>query len=188
MSNSVKQALSVNPTSPLERAADLDATLASVAADPGESEQKFLRFRLGQDTALLAVDVITQVLKIASSEILPVPQMPGCVLGLYNWRGEMLWLVDLDQFLGLPQALSTVEAWATRMVITVQIRNQVLGLVVPQVNDIEPHEIRQIQPATAALFPSRLLPFIQGYLTESGSAVLDVVAIARAPLWQTCHR
>ena len=59
-----------------------------------------------------------------------------------------------------------------------------LGLVVQHVNDIELHDLQQLQPAAPGLFPPRLLPFILGSLPGENSTVLDVNAIAQCPLWQ----
>ena len=159
-------------------------SLFAVAATP-EIGQKFLRFQLcPESTALLPVDGIAAVISIAVAEILPVPPMPGCVLGIYNWQGEMLWLVDLVHQVGFPSTLRRGNLSTTVMAIVVQVDGQSLGLVVPQVYDIESHDPQQLQPASTALFPQKLLPFVQGYLTCDRSTVLDVAAILQDPLLQ----
>ncbi len=64
--------------------------------------QQFLRFRLLPDsTALLPVHQITEVLTIPLSQIVPIPHMPAWTMGVYNWRGEILWIVDLGHLVGL---------------------------------------------------------------------------------------
>lgn len=51
--------------------------------------QQFLRFHLVPDTtAMLPVQQMTEVLTMGVSEIVPIPQMPGWVMGVYNWRGK----------------------------------------------------------------------------------------------------
>ncbi len=157
--------------STLDRAIDLT---------PG---QKFLHLNLNKDlAALLKVEDIAEVLQIPQSGILPIPQMPPCVLGIHNWRGEMLWAIALNNLLGLasidrldPSSVSTMA-----LVVTV-IDNQYLGLVVDRVNDIEWHELELIQSPKAQLFPAQLLQFMQGYLSDSGTIILDPQAIARSP-------
>ncbi len=63
---------------------------------------QFLRFQLDPHTkAMLPIDHITEVLKIPFGQIVPIPQMPAWVMGVYNWRGEILWMVDLAHLIGL---------------------------------------------------------------------------------------
>ena len=66
-----------------------------------ETKQKFLSFNLGsRDQAVIDLQHISEVLRISLAEICVVPQMPNCVLGIYSWRGEMLWMVDIEEMLG----------------------------------------------------------------------------------------
>ncbi len=66
-----------------------------------QQEQKFLTFHLGdKDTAVISLSNITEVLQVSPLEICGVPQMPSCVAGIYNWRGEMLWLIDIESMFG----------------------------------------------------------------------------------------
>ena len=158
-------------------------TIEAINASLEEGE-KFLRFHLGAEgIALLPLNVIKQVMQVSVAEILPVPQMPGCVLGIYNWRGEMLWLVDIGQLLGFPP-LSSAE---NVMAIAIQIEDKVLGLVVRQINDIERHHLDQINLPAIGLFAPELMPYLQGYFIGANQEVLMVSnarAIANAPLWQ----
>lgn len=166
------------------------ATMSSLPPDavPSSSQQKFLRCRLGsQDSGLLALIHVAEVIQITVAEILPVPAMPECVLGICNWRGKMLWLVDLNLFLDYPPLVGSEIASETLTAIVIQIEGQSMGLVVSQVQDIEWHDPRQIQPATASLFAAKTLPFLHGYLPHADAVVLDPEAIARCPMWQL-HR
>ncbi len=159
------------------------ATIEAINASLEEGE-KFLRFQLGAEgIALLPLNVIKQVMQVPVNEILPVPQMPGCVLGIYNWRGEMLWLVDIGQLVGFPPLGSSENV----MAIAIQIQDKILGLVVRQINDIERHHLDQINLPSIGLFAPELMPYLQGYLIGANQEVLMVLngeAIANAPLWQ----
>jgi positive phototaxis protein PixI len=125
-------------------------------------------------------------LRIAVAEILPVPHMSDCVLGVYNWRGNLLWMVDLNHLVGFPSLVHDFQTQSVpnAMVIAIEVEQQPLGLVVPRIDDIEWHEAPNMQPPSAGLFPSQLLPFVQGYLSEASSMVLSVEAIAQSPLLQ----
>ncbi|NWF60421.1 MAG: chemotaxis protein CheW [Fischerella sp.] len=152
---------------------------------PPETRARLLRFPLGvQDSMLLPLEQIAEILKIDVVEILPVPEMPNCVLGICNWRGEMLWLVDFNSFVGYPSLFQLEPTSTSIAVIVVQIHNQSLGLGVQQVNDIELHDLQQLQSVPVGLFPPDLLPLIRGTLPGCSDAVLDLQDIIHCPLWQ----
>ncbi|NEP57876.1 MAG: chemotaxis protein CheW [Symploca sp. SIO2G7] len=151
---------------------------------PPENRQRLLRFPLGiEESALLPLEEIAEILRVNTAEILPVPEMPSCVLGICNWRGKMLWLVDLNHLIGGKPLLLPETVVASAVAMVVQVHEKFLGLVVQQVNDIELHELQRLQPAVPGLFPSRLLPFVLGALPGGNGMVLDVKAITQCPLW-----
>lgn len=155
---------------------------------PPQKQQRLLRFPLGhQDSALLPLEQIGEVLRVNATEILPVPEMPHCVLGICNWRGDMLWLVDLNHLMGYLPLEQQGQLSAALVVLVVQVNDQSVGLVVAQVNDIEYHNLQHLQPAAPGLFPPKLLPFILGSLPEEQGIVLNIHAISHYPLWQM-HR
>ena len=66
------------------------------------NNRPYLKFQLHPDTkVMLPIQQITEVLKIQLGQIMPIPQMPPWVMGVYNWRGDILWMVDLGQLMGL---------------------------------------------------------------------------------------
>lgn len=173
---------------------------------------QFLRFYFtASETALLPLEGIKEVLKVPPAAILPVPQMPASVLGVYNCRGTILWLVDLgtqlgfestahqtlqrlnrslrQEYTGQRQTPYRAPELAAQMLtaIVVEIEHKTLGLVVPAVLDIEQHPVQQMQPAAPELFSPQLLPFIQGLLTRSSSPVLSLAALVNDPVLQV-HR
>ncbi|ARV57418.1 chemotaxis protein [Nostocales cyanobacterium HT-58-2] len=171
---------------------DMKSVLALASLEPLELEpvplethlSKLLRFPLGfQDTALLSLEQIAEIVRVNLAEILPVPEMPSCILGICNWRGEMLWLIDLNHLVGYPSLSTTV----TPVAMVVKVNDEAVGLVVPQVDDIELHDLQQLQQSAVGLFPPKLLPFVLGALPD-GSTVLDVTAITQCPLWQRHQR
>jgi positive phototaxis protein PixI len=152
---------------------------------PPETRQRLLRFPLGhQDSALLPLEQIVEILRLNVAEILPVPEMPSCILGICNWRGTMLWLIDLNHLVGYPSLAEQGRVLATLVVMVIQVNTQTVGLVVQQVNDIELHDLQKLQPSATGLFPPKLLPYVLGYLPGDNGTVLDVTAITQSPLWQ----
>ncbi len=144
-------------------------------------KEKFLRFAVGkEDTALLPLDSVKEILRLSPVEILPVPDMLECVLGLYNWRGDILWLVDLNQILGFPQLTPPRYDAATKLAIIVEAGGKILGLVVNQVDEIVEHNPNWLQPLDRILDTS-MRKFVRGYFRSSNSLVLDATAIVQAP-------
>lgn len=161
------------------------ASLGSV--DRNTNELRFLRVCFNaEETALLPLASIQHVLKIPVTEVLPVPHMPDCVLGIYNWRGEMVWLVDLAQQLGFPSVLMDSHRLETVNTIVIQSDRLCLGIVVPRVYEIETHSLQQLQPPPSA-FPAKLLSFLQGYFSASSSPVLNPKALIQDPRLQVHH-
>ncbi|MEC4986254.1 MAG: chemotaxis protein CheW [Oscillatoria sp. PMC 1068.18] len=165
-----------------EQAANLDIlnSLQGLFTDgePPTVKEKFLSFRLTEaETALLPLKQIAGVTKISLNEILPVPDLPSSILGICNWRGEMLPLLDLAAELGFQSAINQGKIWETTLFIVLEVEKRILGLVVADVNDLELHDPETIQAPPAGLFPKEILPLLQGYLPESRTMVLNAAKI-----------
>jgi len=166
---------------------NLDSLLKPTTLDPltleplpPETRQRLLRFPLSQEeSGLLPLEQITEILRLNWVEILPVPEMPSCVLGIGNWRGEMLWLVGIKELLGCNSLSKIGQMFASPVAIVIEVNKQSLGLVVEQVNDIELHDLQQLQAPAAGTFPPKFMPFVLGSLPGVSSIVLDVTAITR---------
>lgn len=160
-----------------------------VSANSSASEQ-FLRLYLFPNaTVLLPIQQLSEVLTLPIERIAPIPHMPAWVMGVYNWRGEVLWTVDLGHLCGfMPwyQQATNVSAFPA-VVLQVRspagsARNQMLGLVVNRVEDIEWCDPKTIQPLPRTI-SSPLTPFLRGYWWKPDGdmlAVLDGEAIIRA--------
>ena len=155
------------------------------------SAQQFLRFHLVPDTtAILPVQQITEVLTMAVSAVLPIPHMPAWVMGVYNWRGEILWMVDLGHLVGLTPLYQQANSRSTYTTIVIHSSQQVpgrqpagspqtgsktLGLLVNRVEDIEwcNPDLIQLPPQSAV--PDKLVPFLRGYWLKSNGELLMVL-------------
>jgi positive phototaxis protein PixI len=160
--------------------------LSTTQSELEEPELRYLKFLLNtQEIALLSLSSIQEVLKIPIAEVLPVPHMPACVLGIFNCRGEMLWVVDLALQLGiLPEEGITNDSPFLRAnlqflnTIVVRSGKTFVGFVVSHIEDIESHSSSHLQTSHfTTLFPSHLSPFMQGYLRRSSLPILDANAL-----------
>lgn len=148
--------------------------------------KKYLRFLVGNSfpdaqaehlNALLAVDNIREVVKISPQKVLVVPHMPDWLLGIYDWRGELLWLTDLNRLLGFDIATQRQSERTNfaggGMMISLQVRQYTLGLFIPQVEEIEQHNPEKLQAPVPGLLPAHLLPYVQGYISSTNSIILE---------------
>ena len=140
--------------------------------------RKFLQFQLGgKERALLEAEIVTEIIIVPESQILPVPQMPYCVIGIYSWRSEMLWIVDLENLLGYASSISTATqnlelVESNFMVMVVEVKGQSLGLIVPNVSDIIQLDWQELKPPSSELFAEDIQAFLQGYFTDSNQEIL----------------
>ena len=143
-----------------------------------KEKKQFLRFRLEPDTkVMLPIEQITEVLKIAVGHIVPIPEMPAWVMGVYNWQGEILWMLDLGHLIGLNSwyetGINTPNYTAlvlskdnSKNTKTKSTQRNSLGLIITQVEDIEWCNQDVIQSPPASVINPKLAPFLQGYLLK----------------------
>ena len=77
--------------------------------DSGSREGELcLRFEVpsGNEFALAASGV-REVMSVYLDRITPIPNASPFFLGTYNWRGQVIWIADLGQFLGDPVLVNT---------------------------------------------------------------------------------
>lgn len=149
---------------------------------PEDTRQRFLRFNLsGENGTLLPLEVVVEVLQLEPVEILPVPEVPAYLLGVCSWRGEILWLVDINVLVGYSPLWYQTPMLKQPMVIVAESGERMVGLVVEQVDDVE-----MIAPETLhlpnELHSTALAPFVMGYVPHHGGTVLDVDVIVERSL------
>ncbi len=148
--------------------------------------RKFLQFQLGKsqkihksivqgDIALLDAEIVTEVIAISPDDILPVPQMFYCVLGIYGWRSEMLWIVDLENLLGYPPPLDQNNPHQELLVMVVQVQGQSIGLVVSGIDNLIEHNLSKFKSSSAEIFSEDILPFLHGYFTDSNNDIIMLI-------------
>ena len=144
---------------------------------PEDNRQRFLRFRLcGENSLLLALQEITEVLPLEPVSILPVPEVAGYMLGVFSWRGGMLWLVDLNVLFGEQPLWQQLPSLSQAMVIVIQAGTRSVGLVVERAQDVELIDPETIHRRSDLSSPA-VAPLLVGYLSDHGGAVLDAGAI-----------
>lgn len=155
---------------------------------PVDSRKRFLKFVLSKDQqTLLPLSQVLEVIQISPDDILSVPDMPSCILGICPWKGETLWLVDLNVLVGYEALYHRSVPLETASVVVVQKDNRTLGLVVEHVSDIDLFDEGKIRVGTG-LCPPKLEPFVLGYFPQQGDIVIDVDSTLNAPQLHTYQR
>lgn len=148
-----------------------------------QASEQFLRLRLASDIkVLLPIQHLTEVLTISEGQIIPIPHMPAWVMGAYNWRGEILWMVDLGHLCGLTPWYQHSASRSTHSAAVLNVtdsagsaKGEVLGLVVSQVEDIVWCHWDTIQSLSAIAIKPELEQFAGGYYQQSNNETLVVL-------------
>ncbi len=123
------------------------------------TQQQFLQFQLQADLmAAIEIDLVTELVNIPHDRIVPMPHLPPAVMGVYNWRGEILWIVDLGRLLGAKNTVRRDRSLQPTIILTHSApedrQQQVVGLVVDEIAEIEWLDLDLIQsPIPTNLHP-----------------------------------
>ena len=80
----------------------MQANRSTPFIDPVGNRHQFLKLAIQPDVmAIVAIECAIELMNIPVDRVVPMPHLPPAVRGVYNWRGEILWIVDLAVLLGL---------------------------------------------------------------------------------------
>jgi positive phototaxis protein PixI len=122
---------------------------------------------------MLPITQLVQVLNLAVGEIVVIPDMPIAVMGICNWRGEILWLVDLGQLLGFEPLFIQDAQQPNYTMLVIQNQDRVVGFVVNQVGETiycNPTEMQSLPPAERET--PELMRCLQGYCLDTKGDLL----------------
>lgn len=171
---------------------NLDFLTSDDAPDPNDVSassrdgELCLRFDVpsGNEFALPASGV-REVMSVYLDRITPIPNASPFLLGTYNWRGQVIWVADLGQFLGDRVLVNTDQNEVS--VLIVEEQELVMGFAVRAVANTEWLDLDRMLAPDASL-PAAMSSFIKGvYPATSTDApqlrLLDRVAILRSSHW-----
>jgi len=120
---------------------------------------------------------------MSPDRISSVPNVPPVVMGAYNWRGQVIWVGDLGQFLELPP-LNTNRPELSVIVVTGQ--GVTCGLAIDRVVGAEFLDPRQLRPPLSGDDRTQGKLLVQGeWLLADGTVVrlLEPKALVDPHLW-----
>jgi chemotaxis-related protein WspB len=127
----------------------------------------FLTFRLGKDRYAVDVKQVREILPMV--EYKSIPQAPPWVLGIFNYHGEPVPLID-------PAALSLGTPAAKRMstrILLVDYRQGLLGLMVEHATDVMRRAETEFKPSRVA---SGGAPYL-GPVLADGEGILQKIEV-----------
>jgi len=156
---------------------------SSALSLPQFAGDAYLRFRVGQISALMSMKYVQETLILPNRRLTPMPNVSPCMVGLTNRRNRVMWVIDLAQLLGLSVLDISNEQY---MLILMQVDSVTLGLAVHQVEGTTRLDTNTIQSPVGQVAAS-LLPYLRGYVlqqqqTQEILLVLDGEAIAQSPI------
>lgn len=128
------------------------------------SASEFIAFRIGAQEFCIDIMSVREIRGWTPATALP--HAPSYVRGVINLRGSVLPIVDLSERLGFPPT----ETSARQVIIVVQVRHQIIGLLVDAVSDILTQSTEAIQP-TPDIATGAVKSFIRGVLAIDGRMI-----------------
>jgi chemotaxis signal transduction protein len=79
---------------------------------------------------------VIEIISVSPTQITPIPQVDNPIMGIYSWRGEILWVVDGSALLG-DTALCDRNFWSSRYsIFVVRESGEHIGIMVPDVGNL----------------------------------------------------
>jgi positive phototaxis protein PixI len=148
----------------------------SLITSPEQQTHQYLRFQLANGVqGMLPTHQLTEISSLTLGQVVPIPDISPAVMGVCNWRGEVLWLLDLGCWLGFePLHAESFEKGRLNIMI-VHHQGQTLGLGVKSVDQMIGCNTQQILPAPHIQGTPALLQCLQGYWSApTGEVVLTL--------------
>jgi positive phototaxis protein PixI len=152
-----------------------------------QSLDQFLTFALApEQQALLPTQQLLEIVKVNLSQLTAIAGISTSVMGVYNWRGDVIWVVDLASMLGYKPLYAQEYAQGKFQdkchIIFVRSQDHVLGFAVSQVGQMIRCDTATIQTSGFSFTNPAMMKACRGYWLNGSNEtflVLDGDAIAQ---------
>ena len=151
-----------------------------------QDQQRFLQFSLNlQIDCLLSLEELKGVIDISPTKMLPVPQVEEYWLGIINWRGEALWILDLAKLLRAKKWYEGEKLPKTATAILVGEEEGNIGILTRQVDTIKTYNVKELLPVSSPTINGKINSFVEGCFLDEGKQpimLLEIKAIIQDAL------
>ena len=132
----------------------------------------------------LPVSRALEIITIAPEQICPLPMVHPALLGVMGWRGQLLWTIALDRWIGLSSTLGQTMPTSDRpgLVLGDPTLDRHLICVVEKLYGIEQLNLDHLAPVPSELAQHPSVPF-QGYLPSTQLLILQDNQLFQPTQW-----
>lgn len=154
---------------------------------PQITTEQLLSFSLEREQqALLPTHQLLEIVKVDLSQITAIAGLDKSIMGIYNWRGDVIWVVDLASLLGCKplyaQGYAQEKFQDKCHIIFLRSQDNVIGLAVSHIGQMMRCDVAKIQTSALTFGNPEMMQVCQGYWLsgdEETFLVLDGDAIAQ---------
>ncbi len=134
----------------------------------------------------LPVESAIEVLSLSPTQICFIPAVDPLLLGVVNWRRQLLWTLDLSDLIKIRPEVerSHQSSQLTTIVLQAQSSKQQIGCIVSELAGIVDLSSAHVRPLPSQI-PESVRPYFSGFVKQSTPILLlDPAAVLQSPRWQ----
>jgi purine-binding chemotaxis protein CheW len=138
------------------------------------------------DEFALAASGIREVISASCERITCIPNTSPLLLGTLNWRGQVIWVADLGEFLGETAPFNTNRPEIP--IVVVEDQDTTIGLAVDRIVGMDwlsPELARPAQNVSDSMAPLLRGEWVMDERKSHYLRLLDQLAIIRSARWAT---
>jgi positive phototaxis protein PixI len=140
----------------------MSATLSPTKRSTKTTDEMFLRFQLDSQTSAVVPMLQTQeAIVLPAGRVSVMPNLPSPVMGLFNRRSSLLWLVDLPEILGLEPIDRHAHSYDIAL----------LAVAVKSIQGVVRFSREQIESPIGSFNPA-FTPYLSGWILQEKELIL----------------
>ncbi|WKC57879.1 chemotaxis protein CheW [Borrelia sp. P9F1] len=116
-----------------------------------KSQLQIACFKIGRESYGITIDHIREVIKVPLDSIYAIPNVPEYITGIYNLRGDIIPLINLNIRFNIPSICQTEEDKILTGYLIVNIKGKLLGIFVDKVLKVISFDASRVQEPPATL-------------------------------------
>ncbi|WP_024655489.1 chemotaxis protein CheW [Borrelia hispanica] len=108
-------------------------------------------FKIGKESYGVSIEHIREVIKVPLEGVYAIPNVPDYITGIYNLRGNVIPLINLNIRFNISSVYATEEDKLLVGYLIVNIQNKLLGIFVDKVLKVISFDVSKIQEPPATL-------------------------------------